>query len=110
MIPSYVPSVCLFLIDITIPTHCVQYISLVIYYNHGIGLKKSLFAVCVEFGPGSYVVNYGFIYAVSGGQVYTVKNDALLYTFVMCWYDCLSFTHIKCGKKHTYDDVLSNPF
>ncbi len=22
----------------------------------------------IEFGPGSYVVNYGFIYALCGGQ------------------------------------------
>ncbi len=26
-------------------------------------------SICVEFGPGSYVVNYGFIYALCGGQV-----------------------------------------
>ncbi len=23
-------------------------------------------SICVEFGPGSYVVNYGFIYAFCG--------------------------------------------
>ena len=26
-------------------------------------------SIYVEFGPGSYVVNYGFIYALYGGQV-----------------------------------------
>ncbi len=26
-------------------------------------------SICVEFDPGSYVVNYGFIYALCGGQV-----------------------------------------
>ncbi len=33
---------------------------------------------CVEFSPGSYVVNYGFIYALCGGQV------------------CLGLLHGKC--------------
>ncbi len=32
----------------------------------------------IEFGPESYVVNYGFIYALCGGQV------------------CLGFLHGKC--------------
>ncbi len=29
-------------------------------------LKSVLKSICVEFGPGSYVVNYGFIYAFCG--------------------------------------------
>ncbi len=31
--------------------------------------KCTLKSICVEFNPGSYVVNYGFIYALCGGQV-----------------------------------------
>ena len=30
-----------------------------------LGIKKS---ICIEFDPGSYVINYGFIYALCGGQ------------------------------------------
>ncbi len=32
-------------------------------------LELYLKSICVEFDPGSYVVNYGFIYALCGGQV-----------------------------------------
>ena len=40
--------------------------------------QSALKFICIEFDPGSYVVNYGFIYTLCGGQV------------------CLGLLHGKC--------------
>ena len=59
-------------------------------------------SICIEFNPGIYVVNYGFIYALCGGSLFALSS-----TPEFMWSIMASFM-LYVVDKYAWDVYMEN--